>query len=333
MNRTKALAGIACLLAVTWTACNGDDDKGKNRTQAVAQFRTDVPKFSGDSAFAHVRTQVEFGPRVPGTKAWEECADWMASKLRGYGAQVIVQEGEVTAFDSRKLPMKNVIGSFKPEAKNRVLLFAHWDTRPFADKDDERVNFPIDGANDGGSGVGVLLEAARHFGVFPPEVGVDIIMFDVEDYGSPEGSSYDSKAEDWCLGSQYWAKNPHVKGYTARFGILLDMVGAADAVFPKEGTSMNYASGVVRKIWSTAKRLGYGHLFTDEQVGMTIDDHLFVSALANIPSAAIVHYHPEPDRYGYGHFHHTHKDNIEIIDPEVLKAVGQVVLEVVYNEK
>jgi len=229
--------------------------------------------------------------------------------------------------------MKNVIGSFRPELASRVLLFAHWDTRPFADKDESRVNFPIDGANDGGSGVGVLLEAARHFGAFPPEVGVDIIFFDTEDYGSPEGSSYESKAEDWCLGSQYWGKNPHKKGYNARFGILLDMVGAKDAVFPKEGTSMYYAAGVTRKIWSTAKRLGHGNLFTDEQVGQTIDDHLFVNALANIPSAAIVHYHSEPERYGYGHFHHTHLDNMDIMDAEVMRAVGQVVLEVVYNEK
>jgi len=332
---TKTNFKLVCIaMSLTMLVSCADENQNTHRKkEEVAPFRTDVPTFNGDSAYAHVQTQVDFGPRVPGSKPWAACAEWMAAKLKAAGAQVVTQEGEVTAFDGTKLPMKNVIGSFKPELTSRVLLFAHWDTRPFADKDETRQNFPIDGANDGGSGVGVLLEAARHFGAFPPEVGVDIIFFDTEDYGAPEGGAVEGKYEDWCLGSQYWAKDPHVKGYTARFGILLDMVGAKDAVFPKEGTSLYYAAGVTRKIWSTAKRVGHGNLFIDEQVGQTIDDHLFVSSLANIPSAAIVHYHPEPDKYGYGHFHHTHLDNMDIMDAEVMRAVGQVLLDVVYNEK
>lgn len=331
--RTKFLSLWA--VALLLSACTDDEKKQGVRTdsQPFIDPAIEVPAFNADSAYRYIAEQVAFGPRVPGTEAHRLCGDYLESKLRTFGAEVISQTGTVTAFDGSQLPLRNVIGQFNTSSPNRLLLFAHWDTRPFADKDSNNVNMPIDGANDGGSGVGVLLEIARMIGQKAPKFGVDIIFFDVEDYGAPEGGISEGKYTDWCLGSQYWGKNPHKPGYTAKYGILLDMVGAGDAVFPKEGTSMYFDARLVRKVWNVAKELGYGHLFIDEVSSETIDDHLFVNQLANIPSINIVHFHTEDTPNKYGHFHHTHKDTMDIIDRKTLQAVGHVVSTVIYNEK
>jgi glutaminyl-peptide cyclotransferase len=292
--------------------------------------RIDVPEFNADSAYAYVAKQVAFGPRVPNTAPHAKCADWLASELARHGAEVTVQEGRARAFDGTVLDMKNIVGTFHPESRDRVLLFAHWDTRPFADKDSVRMREPIDGANDGGSGVGVLLEVARQLGLNASDVGVDIVFFDAEDYGRPEWlPSTENGYRDWCLGSQYWAQNPHRPGYRARFGILLDMVGAADAVFHQEGTSLRFAPHVVRKVWKRAEELGFGDRFNNAPTPPTIDDNFFVSDLAGIPSANIVDYRIQVRPMGYGPFHHTHADNMSVIDRETLRQVGATVLSVV----
>ena len=299
----------------------------------AARPLVETPAFSGDSAYAHVAKQVAFGPRVPNSEGHRACADWLAATLEGYGADVTVQTGRVTAFDGTTLDIRNIFGAFRPEVRRRVLLYAHWDTRPFADKDSVRTDQPIDGANDGASGVGVLLELARILGDSLPNVGVDIAFFDAEDYGEPEWlPNGDQDYTDWCLGSQYWARKPHVPGYRARYGILLDMVGAKGAVFHREGTSMALAPNVVDKVWSTARRMGHGNLFRNRVTPQTIDDNLFVSQLAGIPSANIVHYHLDTRMMGYFPQHHTHGDNLDAIDPEVLGVVGDVITQVVYAE-
>ena len=297
--------------------------------------RTAAPTFSGDSAYDYVARQVAFGPRVPNSAEHRACGEWLASELERHGAQVTVQRGKVRAYDGTVLDMANIIGAFHPERNNRILLYAHWDTRPFADKDTVRQREPIDGANDGGSGVGVLLEVARHLNdvSLPENLGVDIIFFDAEDYGSPEWAQASSRGfRDWCLGSQFWANQPHEIGYNARFGILLDMVGSKDAIFNREGTSMAFAPSVVQKVWSAAERLGYGDLFSTNVTPETIDDNLFVSQLAGIPSANIVHYQVQVLPMGYGPYHHTHRDNMDIISRETLQAVGEVVMDVVWND-
>lgn len=292
-----------------------------------------VPSFNGDSAYAFVQKQVDFGPRVPNTEAHGACAIYLADKLREYGGDVIVQEAVVTAWDGTPLNMKNIIGQWAPEKKKRILLYAHWDTRPYADKDSVRTREPIDGANDGGSGVGVLLEVARLMKQSPPDVGVDIIFFDTEDYGAPEWEDENAgDFTDWCLGSQYWAENKHKPGYRAKFGILLDMVGGKDAIFHKEGTSMALAPNVVNHIWAVAKELGYGDRFRDKVTPQTIDDNYFVTYVGGIPSANIVEYHVDVLTMGYGKFHHTHLDNMRIIDKGTLEMVGRVVMETVYGE-
>ena len=156
------------------------------------------------------------------------------------------------------------------------------------------------------------------------------MFFDAEDYGRPEWlPATENGFRDWCLGSQYWAENPHRIGYRARFGILLDMVGAKDAVFHQEGTSLRYAPHVVRKIWKRATDLGFGDRFDAEATPPTIDDNYFVSEMAGIPSANIVDYRIRVRPMGYGPFHHTHADNMSIIDKEVLRQVGTTVLSVV----
>lgn len=293
-----------------------------------------TPLFEPDSAFAFVAKQVGFGPRVPGTKAHQNCGDWMVARLDAAGATVVEQTGTVLAFSGERLPLRNIIGSFHPERKERILLFAHWDTRPFADKDDERTNQPIDGANDGGSGVGILLEIARHLSQKAHGPGVDILFTDVEDHGQPTGAMGmdENSIDTWCLGSQYWVKNTHVPNYTARFGILLDMAGARDARFYQEALSMQYAPAIVRKVWKTAASLGYGDRFVQEtKYFVGIDDHIPVNKTLRIPSIDIIEY--DPATQAFGPYWHTHDDNMDVIDPATLKAVGQTVLEVVWKER
>jgi Zn-dependent M28 family amino/carboxypeptidase len=233
------------------------------------------------------------------------------------------------------VPLRNIIASWQPEKKDRLLLFTHWDTRPVADHDKERPNDPIDGANDGGSGTAVWLELARHLRAQPTALGIDIFFTDVEDMGEPAGAMGGDDANSqktWCLGSQYWAKNPHVPGYKARFGILLDMVGSADARFPREAFSMRYAPLVVNKVWKTAAAVGHGDRFlseTRQYVG--IDDHVVVNESLGIPSIDIIAF--DPTTGGFPPTWHTHADNLANIDKESLQAVGATVTQVVWAEK
>lgn len=336
--KTRHLVAAALALALIFGSIliGCTDDPGSSvpikPTTAVV-----VPRFDADSAYQFVQDQVDFGPRVPNTVEHDACAKWLEAKLTEFGADIIVQEAQVRAYDGKMLDMKNIIGQFNPENKRRILLFAHWDTRPWADKDgdESRQREPILGANDGGSGVGVLLEVARQVGKIAPDHGIDIIFFDSEDYGTPEFMPENGDAEDWCLGSQYWCANPHKKGYRAKFGILLDMVGSKTASFPREGTSMYFADWIVKKVWNAAKKTGHSDVFNEEISGATTDDHLFVNREAGIPSACIVEYHTTPllmGLPGYGNYHHTHNDNMDVISRESLGAVGETVMHVIYNE-
>ena len=299
---------------------------------------TTVPSFNRDSAFLFIKKQVDFGPRVPNTFAHKACGNYLASQLRSYGAKVIEQEFSEQAYDGTILYLKNIIASYNPDAKKRVLLAAHWDTRPFADKDVDGRYDPIDGANDGASGVGVLLEVARILSVNEkPNIGLDIIFFDGEDYGEHEDVT-DVPMKNglvqiwWCLGSQYWADHPHIPRYSAYYGILLDMVGSRNARFFKEGGSMQFAPKVVEKVWATARSLGYSNYFVSTNSPGIMDDHIFVNRDAKIPMIDIVEYDPDSPSYYFGDFHHTKKDNINIIDRQTLQAVGETVLYTIYNE-
>jgi len=300
-------------------------------TQSAGASKT--PVFNADSAYAYIEKQVTFGPRVPNTEAHKACADYLATELERHGAEIYVQEAVLTAYNGDKLNARNIIGAFNPAKTRRILLFAHWDTRPYADHDPDSANHtkPFDGADDGGSGVGVLLEIARQIGANTPEVGIDIIFFDAEDYGVPSfAEDYYHLNDTWCLGSQFWAKNPHVRNYKAEFGILLDMVGSKGATFYKENTSVRYAGRYVEKVWATARELGYGKYFIQASGGGITDDHLYVNEIRRIPSIDIINYNPDSNT-GFGAYWHTLNDNMRIIDKETLKAVGQTILKVIFD--
>ena len=292
-----------------------------------------VPFFSADSAYQYIQDQVDFGPRVPNTAAHKACATYLAASLERFGAKVTRQKVKLTAFNGDVLDAINIIGSFNPDQSQRILLFAHWDTRPWSDNDPDPKNYfkPVLGANDGGSGVGVLLEIARQIGLQSPRFGIDIIFFDAEEYGAPEDYKGDA-IDSWCLGSQYWARNPHVNPYRARFGVLLDMVGAKGARFYREQISDYYARGIVDKVWSTAANLGFERFFINKPGGAVTDDHLYVNQIIGIPSINIIQYDPNSAK-GFGDYWHTTKDDMRNIDKETLFAVGTTVMHVVYNEK
>jgi hypothetical protein len=322
------------LLVMVLVACQPEAPKISNKPEPALPALPATPTFDPDSAYAFVAEQVAFGPRVPGTQAHRNCGDRLVARLKAAGATVIEQTGTVVTYNRERLPLRNIIGQFHVERKERILLFAHWDTRPFADKDNERTNEPIDGANDGGSGVGILLELARHLSMKEHGPGVDILLTDVEDHGQPSGAMTldESSIDTWCLGSQYWVRNPHRANYTARFGILLDMVGARDAKFYQEALSMQFAPAIVRKVWKTAEVLGYGDRFVQETKSFVgIDDHVPVNKTLRIPSIDIIEY--DPATQAFGPYWHTHEDNMEVIDRATLKAVGQTVLEVVWKER
>jgi Zn-dependent M28 family amino/carboxypeptidase len=334
-ERSARFLLIPSLFAALLIGCTPDEkEKISTPDTTPAVTLPPAPLFDPDSAYAFVEKQVAFGPRVPGSASHKACGDWLVAKLQNYGGTVIEQTGTVTAFNNQKLPLRNIIATWKPDAKARILLFAHWDTRPFADRDDERKNEPIDGANDGASGVGVLLEIARHIAASSPELGIDILLTDVEDHGEPSGSMTinENSIDTWALGAQYFSKNPHLTGYTARFGILLDMVGAHDAKFYQEALSMQYAPAIVRKVWKTAQAIGYGDRFIQEtKYFVGIDDHVPINKQLRIPSIDIIHY--DTGTNAFGPFWHTHDDNMSVISKETLKAVGQTVMEVVWKER
>ena len=319
------------LFAAAMISCSQTPSSSSAKVESQPVKQQNVPAFDADSAWVFVENQVKFGPRVPNSEAHVACGNYLTSELKRFGAQVYEQEATLTAYNGTQLKAKNIIGSFNPENSKRVLLFAHWDSRPYADHDKDPANQmkPIDGADDGASGVGVLLEMARQFSIKSPAIGIDIIFFDAEDYGTPEFVK-EYKENTWCLGAQFWAKNPHVKGYKADFGILLDMVGAKNASFFKEATSMRYAPQVVEEVWSTARDLGYGKFFINAEGGAITDDHQYVILGRNIPCIDIIYTDPESDN-GFGPHWHTQNDTMDNIDRETLKAVGQTVLQVVYN--
>ena len=313
-------------------SCNSCQS-GKQTAVAEPYSRVS-PDFSADSAYAFIQAQVDFGARVPGTAAHEACGDYLSSKLKTYGATVVEQQAEITHYDGKNLPIRNIIGSWHTEKEKRILLFAHWDSRPFADEetDARRQQQPITGADDGGSGVGVLLEIARQLHQQLAEVGVDIIFFDLEDWGQPSFEKNLVQGDWWCLGSQYWSEQPHVENYKATYGILLDMVGGSNATFLKEGYSMQHAPGVVEKIWSIAARLGYGNFFLPQSGGYITDDHVAVNEQQRAPSVNIINLKRDTNTGFVSHWH-TLSDDMRNIDRNTLKAVGQTIMEVIYTEK
>lgn len=309
------------------------EDKTHNSTEKVVELKPS-PKANADSLFHFVKSQVAFGPRVPGTLAHANAAEWFVSKFEEYGAQVTVQAFDANIYDGTPVRLKNVIASFNPSVKKRILLAAHWDTRPFSDRDSEDKYAKLDGANDGASGVAVLLEIARILhSQTAPAVGVDMILFDGEDWGehNEEGGTDLPEGLDswWALGSQYWSKNKHIANYSAFYGILLDMVGAPEATFYYDSVSQQNAGRVLNKVWDISHANGYQSYFK-KQLGFTgiVDDHVFVNQYARIPMIDIIDF----QQGSFTPVWHTQNDNLENISKQTLEVVSNVVLSVLYNE-
>ncbi|GHT56813.1 glutamine cyclotransferase [Bacteroidia bacterium] len=327
INMSKYLTVIlSCLLMST--AC-------KQAPKAVTLAEEiNVPAFDADSARFYTGKQVSFGPRVPNTPAHDSCGSYLADELRRFGATVTEQTATLLLLDGSPIAIKNIIGSFQPENKSRILLCAHWDSRPYADHDPDSKNWhtPIDGANDGAGACAVLLEIARQASITQPAVGLDIIFFDAEDWGKPDFPAKDKHYGNWCMGSEYWAKNPHVSNYTARYGILLDMVGGPNASFFKEAISTQQAPHVIKKVWEAARATGYESYFPNRPGGSIEDDHIQVIRYRNIPCIDIIQYDPDSES-GFAPYWHTLDDTMKNVDKNTLQAVGQTVLYVLYKEK
>ena len=322
---------IVLFLLLLFTACT--------KKQAVVSR----PAFSADSAYAYIEKQMSYGPRVPNSKAHNDCAVWFIQTLRAQGAKVELQRGQMPDYRGNMQQIYNIIAHFStPEtaARPRVLLGAHYDTRPWCDEEEQYSDrfYNVPGANDGASGVGVLLEIGRQLGLRIADstlrTPVDIVLFDCEDMGTPRFYTGQEREDTWCLGSQLWATNYAKQvsslegrqgGVAYTFGIVLDMVGAPDAVFPRELYSTQYASNYQQQIWRAAEQLGYGAMFSSQQSYPITDDHYYVNYIAGIPCVDIIHYDIR-NATGFPHWWHTRNDDLDNISKATLQAVGEVVM-------
>ena len=289
---------------------------------------------------SYIQKQCDFGARTPGSPAHKACGDWIVAKFQELGATTNEQRTELRGYDGKLMPCRNIIASVKPELGDRILITAHWDSRAWADNDRDKSNHhtPVLAANDGASGVAVMLEIARALMTQQLNYGVDFVCFDLEDQGRPqwaEDAMTDEELEDeqdyWCLGSRFWSETAYAKGYAARFAINLDMVGGRGARFEMEGYSLYYATPLVDMVWHLAEQLGYGEYFPIRKSGYVTDDHVPLNQLAHIPAIDIIP-HQTNGRSSFGPTWHTVNDTPENIDPAVLKAVGQTLLQLLYND-
>lgn len=319
---------LMLLLVLVSTSCRNDTSTTTNSTSTTeTSVSLNVPRFNRDSAYAYIEKQVAFGPRVPGTEAHQANKVWMAGKLRSFGLSVTEQDFEATAYTGEQLSGTNIFAQINPESTQRILLGAHWDSRPMADSplSTERQDEAILGADDGASGVGVLLELARLLAKDTSlNIGIDIILFDLEDYGQSQGGG-------WALGSQYWSANLPYGKNKPDYGILLDMVGSKGARFAKEEFSMQFAPDVMNKVWQLAGYMGYSNYFVNQQGGRITDDHYYVNTIAKIPMLDIINQKTDTPT-GFGTYWHTHDDDMDVIDKATLRAVGKLLLEVIYRE-
>jgi len=319
MKELVLLMGLLLFVA----SCK-EDPRPVTASEPTIKLKT--PKFLPDNAYANIEKQLSFGYRVPGTAAHKEMQNWAVKEFESFGAKVIKQDFTADFLGEKNVKCTNIIAQFFPEKAKRLMLAAHYDSRMVAEKDDERKDEPIPGADDGGSGVGVLLEVARIISENPLGIGVDIVLFDAEDQGETNGG-----VDTWAIGSDFWSRNVLPKGYKPKYGILLDMVGSEGATFGKEENSTAIDAQIQDKIWKLANNMGYSDFFRNEGYGPVYDDHIPVYKNARIKMIDIINQDPK-DRSSFGYYHHTHDDDISVISKRTLQVVGQVVLAVLYNE-
>lgn len=332
----KYVWAILAVATLTLMSCGGKTGSGRNRPDTITM--QPCPQFCADSALSLIITQCAMGPRVTGTPAWEQCGNWIVEQFQTLGLTVEEQKTTVTIWDGSQLPCRNIIARLNPENTDRILLCAHWDCRPWADNDPDEANHktPILAANDAASGVAMMLELARVIQQDTTGIrtGIDFVCFDAEDLGWPDWAEEPEDVDTestWCLGSKYWAEQAAQNNYHARFGLLFDMVGGRGSTFSKEYYSKMYAEPVLEMLWHIAHQLGYGHYFPLRDGGGIIDDHVPVNQIARVPCVNIVPYHTSGPST-FGPTWHTINDTPENIDVNVLEAVGQSVLQLIYND-
>lgn len=307
-------------LALTAAACTGSTATTGSDTPS------DTPTFNTDSAMAYLKAQTSFGPRIPGTTAHTDCGHYLTTTLQRHGADTIITHtATATAWNGDHLPLLNILARFNPsDTISPILLLAHWDTRPWADNDPDPTHStsPIDGANDGASGVAILLEIARLAATHNTTAPLDILFVDGEDYGAPDGTPHSDTT--WCLGTQQWlATTPYAHRPQPRYAILLDMVGGRDARFHREYISTTYAPHIVDLVWNRAATLGLADRFVNTTGGAVVDDHLFLNQ-ASIPAIDIIENH-NPATGSFNPTWHTHHDTYDNIDPATIADVGTLI--------
>lgn len=359
--RAKLTFALSITLLLALTACNATKKADNTETEG----KTVEIEFNADSAYAFTAAQCDFGPRTMNSDAHEQCGKWIADKFRSYGCTIETQQADLKGYDGTVLKSTNIIAHYNPEAQQRILICAHWDSRPWADNDPDEANHktPVMAANDGASGVAVMLELARilnengnvnknisspttgqqqtkdsthiteeESGMGAPlNIGIDFVCFDAEDWGVPSWSDAEDDGSSWALGAQYWASNLP-KDNKPDYGILLDMVGGEGAQFHKERMSQRYAPNIVSKVWKAAKVAGYASFFPMSEGGFVNDDHVPVNDKAGIPTIDIIPYYPDCQASSFGPTWHTVNDTMEHIDHATLKAVGQTLIQLIYTE-
>lgn len=336
-----AICGIAVAGYLLWPAHSNPSD-ALDESDEVEKLEPVGPQFNADSAYAFTKAQCDFGPRNMNSEGHERCLEWIIGKFKQYGCAVTTQKADLKGYDGTILKATNVIASYNPEATTRLMFCAHWDSRPWADNDPDSANWrkPIIAANDAASGVAVMIELARLLQAsagasssgLSPNFGVDFVCFDAEDWGTPQWSDQPDDANSWALGAQHFSANLP-QGFAPRYGILLDMVGGQGAQFYQEGLSMQYAPEVVKKVWRAARKAGYGSYFPKKSGGMITDDHVPVNQVAKIPCIDVIPYYPDCAQSSFGPTWHTLADNMDNIDKNTLKAVGQTMIQVIFTEK
>ena len=307
----------------------------QTKTKTTSEVRC---AFSADSAYTYIAQQVAFGARVPGSLAHEQCGDWLVQQLARHGAQVKNQYGNMTNYAGEQQAIRNIVAFFEGNTPSAILLCAHWDCRPWSDEEELYENrfLPVMGANDGASGVGVILEIVRQLAIRKAQgdwvPSVQVVLFDCEDMGTPNHYTGTQRDNTWCLGSQFWAKEYKLSTLNCQYGILLDMVGDPSATFPREYFSMKYAANYVEQVWRTASRLGYGRYFVQQSTYYPItDDHQYVNMIAGIPCLDIIDYKPNTET-GFAPWWHTQQDDMRNINHQTLQAVGETVLTVICSK-
>lgn len=313
---------IALFLLLPLAGCLQKEDKNPvPASKAEKRESVRIPEFDGESAFAYLTRQTDFGPRAPGTAAHSQCLLFLTTEMQKFAEAVNKQEFSHKGHEGKNILMTNVISSFNLKATTRILLLAHWDSRPFCDEDPDPRNHdkPVLGANDGASGIAVLLEIARHLKQQPPAVGIDVLFTDGEDYGKRGDNN------NYLLGARYFAKNIS-PDFKPAFGILIDMIGDAQLEIPKDQYSIRYAPEIVDLIWSKARELGV-YQFSERLQGYVMDDHLPLNEIG-IKTVDLIDfaYPDESNRYW-----HTVEDTPDKCSPGSLEAVGKVLLDIIYT--